>query len=74
MSRPHERVRQIEDDIIPTARRDELLKGRLLQSLCGADDSLWEAAEQAAVDCLTARCELWDGICDVISIKDASIV
>jgi len=39
----------------------------LLQSLCGADDSLWETAEQAAVDCLLARQELWDGISDAIS-------
>ncbi len=45
---------------------------RLLQSLCGADDSLWEAAEQAAVDCLVARQELWDGICDAISQNESS--
>jgi hypothetical protein len=35
---------------------------RLLQSLCGSDESLWEQAEQAAVDCLAARQALWDGI------------
>jgi hypothetical protein len=40
---------------------------RLLQSLCGADDALWEMAEQAAVDCLIARQELWDGIYKAIS-------
>jgi hypothetical protein len=40
---------------------------RLLQSLCGADDALWEKAEQAAVDCLLARQELWNGIYDAIS-------
>lgn len=40
---------------------------RLLQSLCGADDALWEMAEQAAVDCLIARKELWDGIYEAIS-------
>lgn len=45
---------------------------RLLQSLCGADDSLWERAEQAAVDCLLARQELWNGICDAISSEDTT--
>ncbi len=40
---------------------------RLLQSLCGADDALWEKAEQAAVDSLLARQELWNGIYDTIS-------
>lgn len=40
---------------------------RLLQSLCGADDALWKRAEQAAVDCLLARQELWNGIYDAIS-------
>jgi hypothetical protein len=40
---------------------------RLVQSLCGSNDALWERAEQAAVDCLLARKELWDGICDAIS-------
>jgi hypothetical protein len=39
---------------------------RLLQSLCGADDALWEKAERAAVDCLLARLELWNGIYDAI--------
>jgi hypothetical protein len=40
---------------------------RLLQSLCGADDALWEMAEQTAVDCLLARQQLWDGIYEAIS-------
>lgn len=35
---------------------------RLLQSLCGSDEVLWQEAEQAAVDSLTARRALWDGI------------
>jgi hypothetical protein len=35
---------------------------RLLQSICGSDESCWQAAEQAAVDCLDARLQLWDGI------------
>jgi hypothetical protein len=40
---------------------------RLLESLCGDDQSRWEKAEQAAVNCLIARQELWDGICEAIS-------
>jgi Protein of unknown function (DUF3050) len=39
---------------------------QLLLSLCGSDEFHWQAAEQAAVDCLEARRELWDGVCDVI--------
>lgn len=39
---------------------------RLLQSLCGVDDALWDVAGQAAVDCLIARRELWDGIYQAI--------
>ena len=39
---------------------------RLLQSLCGDDDELWEMAERAAVSCLLARQELWDGIYEAI--------
>jgi hypothetical protein len=35
---------------------------RLLLSLCGSDESRWQVAEQAAVDCLQARLALWDGI------------
>jgi hypothetical protein len=42
------------------------MAGRLLLSLCGSDEDRWQAAEQAAVDCLEARRELWDGIYDVI--------
>jgi len=42
------------------------MANRLLLSLCGSDESRWQVAEQAAVDCLEARRELWDGICDVI--------
>lgn len=39
---------------------------RLLQSLCGDDDELWEMAERAAGSCLLARQELWDGIYEAI--------
>jgi hypothetical protein len=35
---------------------------RLVQSLCGTDQSQWQVAEEAAVNCLTARRILWDGI------------
>jgi len=34
----------------------------LVQSLCGSDESLWQVAEDAAVNCLIARRMLWDGI------------
>ena len=42
------------------------MANRLLQSLCGSDESRWQAAEQAAADCLMARRELWNGNYDVI--------
>jgi hypothetical protein len=42
------------------------MANRLLASLCGSDASRWDRAEQTAVDCLTARLELWDGIHDAI--------
>ena len=35
---------------------------RLVQSLCGSDESLWKVAEETAVNCLIARHKLWDGI------------
>jgi hypothetical protein len=47
---------------------------RLLLSLCGSDESRWHVAEQAAVDCLEARQELWNGICDVIRRQKKSAV
>ena len=40
---------------------------RLVQSLCGTDDSLWEQAEETAVACLSARQQLWDGIYEAVS-------
>ena len=42
------------------------MANRLLQSICGSDESGWDAAEQAAVDSLKARRELWDGIYEAI--------
>jgi hypothetical protein len=38
------------------------LARRLLQSVCGSDESRWRIAEQAAVSSLEARQKLWDGI------------
>jgi hypothetical protein len=48
------------------------MANRLLVSLCGSDESRWQAAEQAALDCLEARRGLWDGIFDVIRRGTAS--
>ena len=45
------------------------MANRLLLSLCGSEESRWQVAEQAAVDCLEARRGLWDGICDAIRQK-----
>jgi hypothetical protein len=38
------------------------IASRLIQSLCGDDESLWKIAEEAAVNSLEARRTLWDGI------------
>jgi hypothetical protein len=38
------------------------LAGRLVELLCGDDEGRCRAAERAAVRCLQARLELWDGI------------
>ena len=46
---------------------------RLLQSLCGADDELWDKAEQAAVDCFLARQELWNGIYEAVRRENVSL-
>lgn len=43
---------------------------RLVASLCGSDDSKWHDAEQAAVDCLNARRELWNGIYAAVQSKE----
>jgi hypothetical protein len=48
------------------------MANRLLLSLCGPDESHWQVAEQAAVDCLKARGGLWDGIYDVMRLKKKS--
>jgi hypothetical protein len=47
------------------------MANRLLASLCGTDESRWQSAEQAAIDCMKARQELWDGICEVIRRRKA---
>jgi hypothetical protein len=38
------------------------MASRLMQSLCGSDESLWAIAEQTATKALEARRALWDGI------------
>ena len=35
---------------------------RAVELLCGSEEGRWQAAERAAVRCLEARRELWDGI------------
>jgi hypothetical protein len=42
---------------------------RLLLSLCGADESRWQIAEQAAVDSLEGRQEFWDAIADSMGVE-----
>ena len=42
---------------------------RLVQSLCGSDESLWKVAEETAVSCLMARQKLWDGIYEAVNGK-----
>lgn len=38
------------------------MANRLILSLCGADESRWQAAEEAAVESLEARRQFWDAI------------
>lgn len=45
---------------------------RLMQSLCGSDESLWKVAEEAALNCLIARQKLWDGIYEAVRIQGIS--
>ncbi|HLN28451.1 MAG TPA: DUF3050 domain-containing protein [Gemmataceae bacterium] len=42
------------------------MANRLLLDLCGSDEARWRVAEQAAVESLKARQELWDGISTLI--------
>ena len=35
---------------------------RLVTSLCGSNESLWQLTEETAIECLGARERLWDGI------------
>jgi hypothetical protein len=48
------------------------MASRLMQSLCGSDESLWAIAEQTAVNSLAARQELWDGIYATMQERKAS--
>jgi hypothetical protein len=38
------------------------MANQLLLTLCGSDESRWQIVEQAALDSLAARQELWDGM------------
>ncbi len=38
------------------------MAARLMSVLCGDDDARWRSAEEAAVEALQARLELWNGI------------
>jgi len=42
------------------------MAARLIESLCGADESKWRSAEEAAVAALRSRLALWDGIHNAI--------
>lgn len=42
------------------------MAARLVQSLCATDQARWQVAEEAAVNCLTARRILWDGIYETL--------
>lgn len=48
------------------------MAGRLMQSLCGSDESLWAIAEQTATKSLEARHALWDGIYAAIQTRKAT--
>lgn len=39
---------------------------RLVESLCGSDESNWKSAEEAAINCLIARKILWDRISNTL--------
>ena len=42
------------------------MAAQLLANVCGDDDDAWRRAEQAAVDALTARLGLWDGVVEAL--------
>ena len=46
---------------------------RLVQSLCGSDESLWKVSEDTAVNCLIARQNLWDGIYEAVRLHEVSL-
>jgi hypothetical protein len=45
------------------------MAGQLMESLCGDDQSRWQAATSAAVEALQVRLALWDGIHEAIRIS-----
>lgn len=38
----------------------------LLQALCGEDEEKWAKVQNSAIDCLSSRKLLWDGVCEAI--------
>ena len=45
------------------------MAGRLVDSLCGADDANWRAAENAAVRAFESRLQLWDSIQQAVAAR-----
>jgi Protein of unknown function (DUF3050) len=52
----------LERHIVLDAEQHGPMANRLLLSLCGSDEFRWQIAEQAAVESLEARRQLWDAI------------
>jgi hypothetical protein len=48
------------------------MAGRLIVSLCGSDDSRWQAVEETALAALEARLEFWDGVCATMRLRKGS--
>src|SRR5262249_14878450 len=48
------------------------MAGKLVELLCGREEGRWQAAERAAVRCLEARRELWDGILAAVRAGEAA--
>lgn len=48
------------------------MAARLVQLLCGSDESMWKVTEETAAKCLIARQRLWDGIHEAVRSQAAS--
>jgi len=44
---------------------------QMTSNLCGSNEQFWKEAEQATVEALQKRIDLWDGIYDEIAEKNA---